>query len=110
MAPRETENNAYAKFWGDKQRALRYVVVFSGVANRPFQSCAKPLFQGEAKGKVIDMKTIFYSHADKTHFHKKSFALRLVLKVREFGTRKWLNNKIRLRGLAALFPLLFLIY
>ena len=22
MAPRETENNAYAKFWGDKQRAL----------------------------------------------------------------------------------------
>ena len=26
MAPaRETENNAYAKFWGVKQRALRYV-------------------------------------------------------------------------------------
>ena len=22
MAPRETENNAYAKFWGDKQRQL----------------------------------------------------------------------------------------
>ena len=22
MAPRETENNAYANFWGDKQRAL----------------------------------------------------------------------------------------
>ena len=33
MAPRETENNAYAIFWGDKQRALRYVMVFSGVAN-----------------------------------------------------------------------------
>ena len=33
MAPRETANNAYAKFWGDKQRALRYVVVFSGVVN-----------------------------------------------------------------------------
>ena len=31
MAPRETENNAYAKFWGDKQRALWYVMVFSGV-------------------------------------------------------------------------------
>ena len=29
MAPRETENNAYAKFWGDKQRALWYVMVFS---------------------------------------------------------------------------------
>ena len=26
---RGTENNAYAKFWGDKQRALWYVMVFS---------------------------------------------------------------------------------
>ena len=33
MAPRETENSAYAKFWGDKQRALWYVMVFSGVVN-----------------------------------------------------------------------------
>ena len=33
MAPRKTENNAYAKFWGDKQRALWYVMVFSGVVN-----------------------------------------------------------------------------
>ena len=33
MAPRETENNVYAKFWGDKQRALWYVMVFSGVVN-----------------------------------------------------------------------------
>ena len=33
MAPRETENNAYAKFWGVKQRALWYVMVFSGVVN-----------------------------------------------------------------------------
>ena len=39
MAPRETENNAYAKFWGDKQRASWYVMVFSGVVNRPFYSC-----------------------------------------------------------------------
>ena len=53
------------------------------------------------------MKTIFYSHAGKTHFHKKSFALSLVLKVREFGTRKWPNNKIKLRGLAALFSTSF---
>ena len=36
MAPRETENNAYAKFWGDKQRALWYVMVFSGVVKRAF--------------------------------------------------------------------------
>ena len=33
MAPRETEDNAYAKFWGDKQRALWDVMVFSGVVN-----------------------------------------------------------------------------
>ena len=28
MAPRETESKAYAKFLGDKQRALWYVMVF----------------------------------------------------------------------------------
>ena len=33
MAPRETENNTYAKFWGDKERALWYVTVFSRVVN-----------------------------------------------------------------------------
>ena len=33
MAPRETENSAYAKFWGDKQRALWHVLTFSGVVN-----------------------------------------------------------------------------
>ena len=43
MAPRETENNAYAKCWGDKQRALWYVLVFSGVVN-----CAnKKIFQSD---------------------------------------------------------------
>ena len=43
IAPRETENNAYAKFSGDKQRALWYVMVFSGVVNRPnlHKSCTK---------------------------------------------------------------------
>ena len=33
--PREIEDNAYAKFWGDKQRALWYVMVLSGVVNSP---------------------------------------------------------------------------
>ena len=33
MTLRETENNAYAEFLGDKQRALWYVLVFSGVVN-----------------------------------------------------------------------------
>ena len=33
MALRETENNAYAKFWSDQQRVLWYVMVFSVVVN-----------------------------------------------------------------------------
>ena len=33
MAPRETENNAFAKFWGDKQGVLWYVMIFSRVVN-----------------------------------------------------------------------------
>ena len=33
MAPKETENNAYAKLGGDKQKALWYVMVFSGVVD-----------------------------------------------------------------------------
>ena len=31
--PRETEGNGYAKCWGDKQRALWYVMVFFVVLN-----------------------------------------------------------------------------
>ena len=31
MALRETEDKAYAKIWGDKQRVSWYVMVFSGV-------------------------------------------------------------------------------
>ena len=33
QATRETDNNAYAKFWSDQQRVLWYVMVFSGVVN-----------------------------------------------------------------------------
>ena len=35
------------------------------------------------------MKVTFYSRTNKTNFHKKGFALSLVLEVRAFGTRKW---------------------
>ena len=31
----------------------------------------------------------FFSHANKTRFHKKGCAASLILKVRVFGTRKW---------------------
>ena len=33
-----------------------------------------PLFQSEAKCEAIDMNMIFYSHANRTYFHKKGFA------------------------------------
>ena len=35
------------------------------------------------------MKVTFSSRTNKTNFHKKGFALSLVLEVRAFGTRKW---------------------
>ena len=52
-------------------------------------SCPKLLLKSEATHKAIDMKMFFYFYlyANKTHFHKKGFALSLVLKVRIFGTR-----------------------
>ena len=37
MAPRETENNSYAKFWSDQQRVLWYVMVFSVEVNGAWQ-------------------------------------------------------------------------
>ena len=56
---------------------------------RASPSCCKPLFESEAKYKAIDIKVIFSSRANKTHFYNKGFTLGVVLKVRVFGTRKW---------------------
>ena len=36
------------------------------------------------------MKMILHSHANKTHFQNKGFALSHVLKVRVFGIQRWL--------------------
>ena len=58
-------------------------------SSRPFPSGPKPLYQIEAECEATDMKTTFHSHALKTHFHMKGFALRLFFKVRVFGTWKW---------------------
>ena len=35
------------------------------------------------------MEIIFYSHANKTHFHKKGCARGLTLKMKVLGTQKW---------------------
>ena len=51
------------------------------------------------------MEMSFHSHAIEAHFHKKGFALGLILKVRVFGTRRWpmhftnfgiMNTQVRL--------------
>ena len=47
MAPKETENNAYAKCWGDKQRALWYFLEWS-IANTPLSMAVADL--GEVPG------------------------------------------------------------
>ena len=63
------------------------------ILKRPFPSCREALFQIEAKCKAIDMKIIiiiFYPRGNKTHAHKKGFALTsLVLEERDFVTQKW---------------------
>ena len=62
--------------------------------NRPFPSSPVPLFQNESKSETFHLKMSicmqFHFHANQTHFHKNSFALRLALKQRHKGTRKWL--------------------
>ena len=70
---------------GAKKRFSRTASAYSQ-ASKPFPSCIKPLFQSEAKYEAIDVRMVFNSDADKTHFHKKGFAPSLVLKVRVFGT------------------------
>ena len=71
----------------EKARNLARNSCIAVALNRPFPSWSKPLFQSDAKCKAVDMKMIIqYSHANKTNFHMKGFALSLVLKVRGFRT------------------------
>ena len=51
--------------------------------NRPFEMPqASGLKRGQLQVQNLSVKIIFYYHANKTHFHKKGFALDLVLRVR----------------------------
>lgn len=50
---------------------------------RPFWSCSNPLLQTRRANAKL------YENVIQTNFHKKDFALGLVLKVKIFGTRKW---------------------
>ena len=42
--------------------------------DRPLPSSTGPLFQNEGRCSAFDMKIIFHSHANKTHFHKRGCA------------------------------------
>ena len=64
---------------------LGYMLWFS----RPFPSSPGPLYQNEVTCSTFDTEIIFHSHANKTHFHKKSWAPNLVLIQRPGETRKW---------------------
>ena len=59
------------------------------IDNRPFPSSKKPHSQNEAKCKTFLVKISFICMIIKNHFHKKGFALGLVLKQRPAASRKW---------------------
>ena len=75
-------------YWDITQKKISSIAGRCVLKKNSISSCSEPLFQSESKCESIDMKIIFYSRANKTHFHKRSFALSLVLKARVFGTRK----------------------
>ena len=63
-------------WWNHKNGLPGYEGRYSGY--QPFTLGPKPLFQSEALCQTIDLKMIFHSHSNKTHFQKKSFALSLL--------------------------------
>ena len=54
-----------------------------------FPSCFEPHYEREAKCKFFILKISFHSHANKTNFHMKSFALNLAFIMRFAAARKW---------------------
>ena len=58
------------------------------MSNGPSPSSPGLLYQNEVKCSALDIKMIFHSRTNETHFYKKGCALCLILKVRVSGTRK----------------------
>ena len=76
--------NGYAKFGRGRGDKVHYGLCENGEFGIvPGASVSK---RGKVRSHWDDSNS---SHANKTHRHKKGFALMLVLKVRIFGTRKW---------------------
>ena len=68
---------------------LHFYIGSLNISNKPFPSCPKPLFQGEAKCETIDTKFFFILMQTKLIFRNKGFARSRVLNGGVFGTRKW---------------------
>ena len=63
-----------------------WAVHVRSTGNRQLQWIKTDHFRGLSKrGLVLSL----YSHANKTHFHKKGCALGLILKMNVLGTQKW---------------------
>ena len=89
MAPRETKNNAYAKFWSDKQRALWYVMVFSVVVN--FVPCCT--------GKKKQIPNIGYFRVFKEYPQKSQ------IWKSEINPNQEISNQVPWLGLVSLFQI-----
>ena len=78
-----------------------------GQANRPFPSSPGSLYLNEVKCSTFDMEVFFIlSHANKTHFHEKGFALGLPIFTENFPRDSW--RYIQIKGnvtfLSCCFP------
>ena len=66
-----------------------FAPVVIGRNNRPFPSCSRSLFQDESKCQVFVMNITSIHIEIRTNYNNKNFALRLALKERLRGIRKW---------------------
>ena len=73
-SPRSSSNSLLGKEWSISEFSFAYVWKRVKVRNLSYEN--KFCMQ-------------FHFHANQSHFHKNSFALRLALKQRHKGTRKW---------------------
>ena len=79
----------------DELQVLLWFILQYGLYIAHFRVSQSLCFKSDAKCKAIDMKMIFYFLVNLTHFYKKGFGLRLVLKVmRVFGTPKRPISKV----------------
>ena len=83
MAPREAENNAYAKCWGDQQRALCYVMVFSGVINLTLGNYANEVYCMGTSQKALESQRVMVFDFYCIHFLNRLYSFATVRHVQD---------------------------